>query len=77
MPVPEQKMKSDHFYSGKLLKDMVTEISENSPVSTAANLVYNFAHRASTSESRQQGRVLNFSHHAHDNTITPLSVIFC
>jgi len=74
MPMPEQKMKSDHFYSDKLLKDMVTEISENSPVST---VVCNFAHRASASESRQQGRALNFSHHTHDNTITPLSVIFC
>lgn len=77
MPVPEQKMNSDNFYSGKLLKDMVTEISENSPMSTAGNLVCNFAHTASTSESRQQGRFLNFSHHTHDNTITPLSVIFC
>jgi hypothetical protein len=32
--MPEQKMKSDHFYDDKLLKDMETEISENSPVST-------------------------------------------
>jgi len=77
MPMPEQKMKSDHFYDDKLLKDTGNEISENSPVSTAGNLVCNFAHRTSTSESRQQGRALNFSDHTHDNTTTTLSVIFC
>ena len=43
----------------------------------ADNLLYNFAQRASASESRQQGRALNFSYHTHDNTSTPLSVIFC
>jgi hypothetical protein len=58
----------------ELLKDMGTEISENSPATTAGNLVCNFAHRASTANSRAQGRALNFSDHTPDNTITPLTV---